>query len=114
MAPGAATGAGATQQPLSFALTADSSLNKLVNCVAGLTKIQESFITQQSQHHQSKLDGLQSIHFTSSNFIRRISSNDGQTMAQTLTPLATSMLSSKKKDVALELFMLELNARGVR
>ena len=35
-------------------------------------------------------------------------------MAQTQTPLATSMLSSKKKDVALELFMLELNARGIR
>ena len=68
----------------------------------------------QSQHHQSKLDGRQSIHFTTSNFIRRISSNDGQNMTPALTPLATSMLSSKKKDVALELFMLELNARGIR
>ena len=114
MAPGAATGAGATQQPLSFALTADSSLNKLVDCVTGLTKMQESFITQQSNHHQIKMDGLQSIHFTTSNFIRRISSTDGQNMTPSLTPLATSMLSSKKKDVALELFMLELNARGIR
>ena len=60
------------------------------------------------------MDGLQTIHFTASNFIRRISSNDGQTMAPALTPLATSMLSCKKKDVALELFMLELNERGIR
>ena len=113
-ATGITTGAGASQQFLSLAPTADSSLNKLVDCVAGLTKMQESFITQQSQHHQSKLDGLQSIHFTASNFIQRISSNDGQTMAPAHTPLATSMLSCKKKDVTLELFMLKLNKRGIR
>jgi hypothetical protein len=85
-----------------------------MDCVGGLAKIQEEAINQQSRLHQNKLDGLQSIHFTTENFLRRVATQDGQSLAPSITPLARMMLSSKKKDVSLELFMLELNARGIR
>ena len=64
--------------------------------------------------HQSRQDGLQSIHYTVEHFIRRVGSPDSQAMVRALTPLARAMLSTKKKDVAHDLFMLELNEKGVR
>jgi hypothetical protein len=82
--------------------------------VGNLAKIQEEALNQQSRLHQNKLDGFQSIHFTTENFLLRVGTEDGQSAAAAISPLARAMLQSKKKDVALELFMLELNSRGIR
>jgi hypothetical protein len=100
--------------PPQVSFSGDQNIARLVTCVDGLAKMQESALNLQTRIHQSRQDGLQSIHYTVEHFIRRVGSPDGQVMARALPPLARAMLSTKKKDVAHDLFMLELNAKGVR
>ena len=52
--------------------------------------------------------------FHNEKFFRRVGTYDGQSLAPPITVLARAMLQSKKKDVALDLFTLELSPQGVR
>ena len=89
-------------------------IEKLVDCVTSLAKMQEASVKQQGEFHQRKIDGSKTIHKITSNFVRRAATPDGLAPADTLSPLAEAMLSAKDKGVALELFYLELADRGVR
>ena len=111
---GAAPSFNANAHPYPPGQPPSSAIKKLGDVVIGLTKMQESYINQQALMQQQRLDGLQTIHYTVDNNLRRIGTTDGQTMAPTITRLATEMVGAKKKYIALELFQLEINSRGIR
>ena len=80
--------------PLSLS---DVRITRLVDCVGSLAKIQEETLNQQFYLHQNKLDGFQSIHFTAENFLRRVGTKDGQSMALAITVLARTMLQKQEE-----------------
>ena len=89
-------------------------MEKLIDCVTSLAKMQEASAKQQGELNQRKIDGNKSVHRVTSNFIHRTGTPNGIKPADHLFPLAEAMLGAKDKSVALELFCVELADPGVR
>ena len=96
-------------------ILASPAVEKLCMTISSLAQIQERSINQAAELQQRKLDGKASIHYTTSNYLKRIGSEDGQTPAPSITPLAGEMVgASKRKHVAAELLLLCLNNDNIR
>ena len=91
------------------------TMDKLCKTITSLASIQERSINQAAELQQRKLDGKASIHYTTSNYLKRIGTEDGQSPAPSITPLASEMVgASKRKHVAAELLLLCLNNDNIR
>ena len=93
----------------------NQAVDKLCLTISSLAHIQERSINQAAELQQRKLDGKASIHYTTSNYLKRIGTEDGQTPAPSITQLASEMVgASKRKHVAQELLLLCLNNENIR
>ena len=89
------------------------SNDKLTDAIMRLANMQERNYEIQSEIAQRKTDGRHSIHYTTDNMIRRLSTTDGDEPAQQLSTLAKEMLSQSKRHTAGHLLQLSLNADGI-
>ena len=103
------------EQPPTLSSPDNPTMDKLCKTITSLATIQERSLNQAAELQQRKLDGKASIHYTTSNYLKRIGTEDGQSPAPSITPLAGEMVgASKRKHVAAELLLLCLNNDNIR